>query len=147
MSALRAELNQRRLRGGQRLPKKLLSRVLREIAKEVPKTKGKTVSIAFISPREMRTLNHTYRGKDAMTDVLSFPLEAEEVAGEVLISYKQAKRQAAQMGHTTRDELVFLIVHGVLHVFGYDHETPKDAQHMFPLQTKILKRLGVNPRI
>jgi probable rRNA maturation factor len=90
----------------------------------------------------MRALNKQWRGHDYVTDVLSF-----ESTNEILLCYPQAVRQAKEMGHSTRDELVFLIVHGVLHTFGFDHVEPKDAKKMFPRQARILTKLGVNPRI
>lgn len=95
----------------------------------------------------MRQLNRTWRGKDKVTDVLSFKLDEGPLKGEILLSYEQAARQAKQMNHSTQDELCFLIVHGVLHLWGYDHEDPKDAKKMFPLQEKILKSLKIDPRL
>ncbi len=89
----------------------------------------------------MRRLNKQWRGNDRVTDVLSFE------SGEILINYDQAKRQAIELKHSTRDEVIFLLVHGVLHVYGYDHEKPSDAKKMFPLQTKILTKLGIDPRL
>lgn len=142
---LRAELNQSRLKGGQRLPRAVLAKVHRAIAKQ-KKQKGE-YSIAFLSDAEMRKLNKAYRGKDCVTDVLAFPSKEPGYLGEVLISYAQAKRQAKQMGHSTRDEIVFLLVHGILHLFGHDHIKPADAKKMFPLQTKILTSLGIDPRL
>lgn len=139
---IRAELNQSLLRGGQRLPRRVLERTLAACADALRLRRDVDLSIAFVGERDMRRLNKEWRGKDKVTDVLSF----EEV-GEILISYAQARRQAREMGHGVRDEVVFLIVHGVLHTFGYDHVKPADANRMFPLQTKILTRLGVDPRI
>lgn len=142
MALIRAELNQSLLRGGQRLPRRVLERALKACGEALGGKGTHELSVAFVSESEMRRLNKQWRGKDKVTDVLSF-----EDVGEILICYPQARRQAAELGHSTRDELVFLLVHGVLHVFGYDHERPSDAKRMFPLQTKILTRLGVDPRI
>ncbi len=151
MALIRAELNQSLLKGGQRLPRRVLERALKACGDALGGKGTYELSVAFVSEPEMRRLNRQWRGKDKVTDVLSFELEGEgersKKQGEVLISYEQAKRQAAELGHSTRDEQVFLLVHGVLHVFGYDHERPSDAKRMFPLQTKILTRLGVDPRI
>lgn len=105
------------------------------------------VSIGFVSAARMREFNRAWRGKDKVTDVLSFELGEGSLKGEILLSYEQAALQAKQMKHSVRDELYFLIVHGVLHLWGYDHEDPKDAKKMFPLQKKILKSLKINPRI
>ena len=95
----------------------------------------------------MRKLNRTWRGRDRVTDVLSFVLDEGPLKGEIVLSYKQAVRQAKEMGHSTRDELLFLIVHGILHLWGYDHEVPQDAKKMFSLQEQILKNLKIDPRL
>ena len=67
----------------------------------------------------------------------------EPFIGEVLICYARARLQAREHGYATREEIMILLVHGTLHMLGYDHETPKDAKRMFPLQSRILKRLGI----
>lgn len=140
---IRVEMNQSRLRGGQRLPKSVLDKTLRSVSKALGGPKS-VISVAFISSAQMRKLNRTCRRKDKVTDVLSFELDEGPLKGEVLISYEQAKRQAKEAGHSTRDEIVFLLVHGILHVFGYDHIKPSDKKKMFPLQEKILDSLGID---
>lgn len=142
MALITAELNQSLLKGGERVPLRLFERALKECERSLRPKKKMPLSVAFIGEREMRGLNREWRGKDKATDVLSFG-----DVGEILICYAVAKRQAAERGHSTRDEVVFLLVHGVLHVFGFDHESPSDARRMFPLQTKILERLGVDPSL
>ncbi|MBI4437939.1 rRNA maturation RNase YbeY [Candidatus Uhrbacteria bacterium] len=144
---IRAELNQSQLRGGQRLPARLVARTLREVERELRLKKDVAFSVAFVSPAQMRKLNRAWRGKDRVTDVLSFELAGEQTFGEVLISYDQARRQARERGAGAREEVLFLLVHGILHLFGYDHERSKDAKRMFPLQAKILTRLGIDPRL
>ncbi len=138
------QVNQQILRGGQRYPKERLARVLREVERVVGR-RSYEISIAFVSPRQMRLANRRYRGKDRVTDVLSFALT--EQSGELLLSYDQAKKQAKEMPHSVRDEITFLIVHGILHLFGHDHERAKDAKKMFALQEKILTNVGVDPRL
>ncbi len=97
------------------------------------------ITLSFITDGEIQRLNRMYRKKDSVTDVLSFsyahqkPKEGE-LLGEVVISFEQAKRQAEDI----ELELLDLIIHGILHVLGYDHETPADAAIMLPLQDKIL---------
>ncbi|HEY9421121.1 MAG TPA: rRNA maturation RNase YbeY [Thermoanaerobaculia bacterium] len=76
----------------------------------------------FVSDREMRRVNREFRGKDKTTDVLSFPGE-EGHLGDVMISVPMARRQAAEAGHGVDRELKVLLLHGVLHCMGYDHET------------------------
>ena len=80
------------------------------------------IAISYVSDGEIKRLNRIYRGKDEVTDVLSF-------------SYLEA------MEGDLRLELVDLVVHGVLHVLGYDHERPEDAEVMFPLQDKVVSRV------
>jgi probable rRNA maturation factor len=83
------------------------------------------VEVLLAGDRTLRRLNRTYRGKDKATDVLSFPA-AEELAGayggDLAISLDTAKRQAAEHGHTLRDEVRVLLLHGLLHLSGMDHE-------------------------
>jgi probable rRNA maturation factor len=89
----------------------------------------------------MRALNFQYRKTDRPTDVLAFPGVLADI-GDVVLCLAVAKRQAKEYGGTIREELQRLTVHGVLHLFGYDHETnAKDAKRMFALQEKILRRL------
>ncbi len=142
-----AELNQTRLRGGQRLPLRVVKRALAAVAKELGVKERLQVSIAFVDKKTMKKLNKAYRGKDKITDVLSFALDEEGVLGELILSYEQAALQAKDMKHSTRNELIFLIVHGMLHLFGHDHMRPAEAKRMFAHQTAILKKLKVNPRI
>lgn len=141
------ELNQERLIGGRRFPASRLMEIEKEVSRALKVTSKKQISAAFISEKEMIKLNWQFRGKKGVTDVLSFTLDQPDSFGEILLSYEQAARQAKEMKHSVRDEITFLLVHGLLHVFGHDHETEKDAKKMFPLQTKILETLGVDPRI
>ncbi|MEK7451914.1 MAG: rRNA maturation RNase YbeY [Patescibacteria group bacterium] len=141
------ELNQSRLKGGMCLPKTILDRTCKHVAKYLSLKQPRRISVAFVSEKEMRKWNLHYRGIDRVTDVLSFTFDEQDVYGEILLSYEQAKRQAKMLKHSVREELVFLLVHGLLHVFGYDHVRPTDAKKMFPLQTKILTSLDVDPHI
>lgn len=97
------------------------------------------IAVSYISDDEIRRLNRMYRGKDAVTDVLSFasgfPEQSHEL-GDVLISYDQAVRQAEN--GDVELECTDLVVHGILHVLGYDHERAEDAERMFPLQDRIV---------
>lgn len=144
---IEVELNQQLLRGGQRIPRAVLQSVLVAVSRELGVKSRKQVSVVFVPPRTMKQLNKSYRGKDYVTDVLSFSLGDDPLFGELVLSYDQAKKQAAEQKHSVRDELVFLIVHGMLHLFGYDHERPSDARVMFPIQERLLKKLHVNPAL
>ena len=82
------------------------------------------VDVLLCSDAEIKRLNKAYRGKNKATDVLSFPAseEAEGIAGDLAVSLETAARQAAEHGHTLRDEVRVLLLHGLLHLAGEDHE-------------------------
>lgn len=107
------------------------------------------VGVVFVADKEMFSLNTAYRGKRKTTDVLSFGNDGswkgeggDGLLGDIVISMPQIRRQAAEAKKPVRDELAMMLVHGVLHLMGYDHETVKDEKKMFPLQKRILKKLG-----
>jgi len=108
---------------------------------------GKTFSVAFISNERMKQLNSTFRGKDAATDVLSFPFEAQpfepesDEIGDIVISAEQAQKQATENGLTLEGEIKQLILHGVLHLCGYDHET--DDGEMNARELELRDELGI----
>jgi probable rRNA maturation factor len=82
------------------------------------------VNIVVTSNSEMKDLNTRFRGKDEPTDVLSFPCAGMDgLAGEIAISLELAKENAGQLGHSVKDEIKILILHGMLHLAGYDHES------------------------
>lgn len=114
----------------------------------VSEAKGKTFTLAFVSDRRMCALNKQFRGKDATTDVLSFPFEADEFEpdennlGDIVVSLEQAKKQAAENNLALELEIKQLILHGVLHLCGYDHES--DAGEMNELEIKLRDKLEIN---
>lgn len=79
------------------------------------------LSIAIVSDRRMRALNRQFRGKNKVTDVLSFPAESRGFLGDIVIAGGVSKRQAREAGHSTQTELRVLALHGLLHLLGYDH--------------------------
>jgi probable rRNA maturation factor len=93
-----------------------------------------SLGVRFVGDREMRRTNRQFRGQDRTTDVLSFPGE-EGHLGDVLISVPTARRQAAAAGHGVDRELKTLLLHGVLHCLGYDHET--DQGEMERLERRL----------
>jgi probable rRNA maturation factor len=123
---------------------------------------GAELSLVLVSDRRMRALNRRYRKKDRPTDVLAFPLGGQiyfpprkinlspillssppMLLGDVVISMETAKRQASEFGHRLPEELRRLLVHGVLHLLGYDHEQgPRDAALMARKEKAILKTIG-----
>lgn len=108
------------------------------------------LSVSLVGDSEIRELNRTYRGKDRPTDVLSFPLAApsdpsggERLLGDVVISVETARRQAANYDATLEDELKRLLVHGVLHVLGHDHEEAPERETMKKEERRIAAALGM----
>ena len=107
------------------------------------------VSIAFVDDAEMKSLNRKYRAKNKTTDVLTFPADdtyadPEELGrplGDIVISLEQAKRQAAEQRHSLATEVRYLILHGVIHALGYDHET--DEGEMNALEMKVRGKVGL----
>jgi|ERR1043166_513470 probable rRNA maturation factor len=106
------------------------------------------VTIAFVSDRAMRELNRLWRHKPGTTDVLSFPATQDlfEMAegpnlGDVVISVEQAARQAKEHGLTLEQEIAQLILHGLIHLCGYDHAT--DKGEMDRLEIRLRKKLGI----
>lgn len=142
------ELNQGKLKDGEHYPLTQLSKIAKVVEDFFRVKHPSVVSIAFVSEKEIRKLNNHYRGKDSVTDVLSFEMDKDgSEIGELILCYKQAKRQAKEMQHSVIDEISFLIVHGLLHLFGEDHEKESKAKKMFKKQTAILNTLGIDPRI
>ena len=119
-----------------------------ERALKVVPAGGAGVTVVFVSDGAMRELNRRWRGKRGTTDVLSFPAGQEEFEkgdgaslGDVVISMEQAARQAAEHGLEFENEVEQLILHGLLHLCGYDHET--DGGEMNALELRLRRRLGV----
>ncbi|HEY5445794.1 MAG TPA: rRNA maturation RNase YbeY [Pyrinomonadaceae bacterium] len=98
-----------------------------------------SVTIAFVSDSKIRTLNKTFRGIDKPTDVLSFPAEEGNELGDIAISVETAARQAKENGLTLTGEIAQLILHGLLHLSGYDHET--DNGEMNKEELRLRKKL------
>ena len=133
------------------------------IAKEIPEAAGKNFSIAFIPDQRMKQLNEMFRGINSTTDVLSFPHWPDEFEsksdafthsstetpegitltflGDIVISVEQAQKQAAENGLTLENEIRQLILHGLLHLCGYDHET--DNGEMNVRELELREKLGI----
>lgn len=142
-------------------------RVVQTALATEPGLKGQVeVGVVIADDAQVRRLNRRYRGVDHTTDVLAFsfahqghyegegrPPEVEEVPfprpdphllplGEVVVSYPQAERQAREAGHTVEEELALLLVHGTLHLLGYDHATEAEEQRMKAREREALQALG-----
>jgi probable rRNA maturation factor len=127
---------------GKRVPTRPLKKIAQAILDSVGR-KDADLSLALVGNAEMRRLNAAYRKKDYPTDVLSFPIDgapssAGRLLGDVVISVEKAREQATQRGGTEHDEIVTLLIHGIVHLLGYDHErSAKDARAMKRLENKI----------
>jgi probable rRNA maturation factor len=112
-----------------------------EAARKAARLKG-GFTILLAGDKKLRALNQNFRGKDKPTNVLSFP-GANGYAGDIALAYGVTKKEAKAAGKTVADHATHLVVHGVLHLAGHDHERPKQARAMEGLEVKILGRLGV----
>lgn len=107
------------------------------------------VSFSVVDEDEIQDLNRDYRGVDAVTDVLSFPLFSREeledgaILGDIVICSQRAREQANDFGHSYEREIVYLSVHSLLHLLGYDHEEEEDKAEMRALEKEVMKRLGI----
>lgn len=113
------------------------------------------VSISFVSDEEIHELNRFYRHVDRPTDVLSFALneggddlelpdEVTEPLGDIVLSLPTAVRQSMDYGHSLRREVAFLLVHGFLHLLGFDHQESDAEQEMTSIQELVLSSLGLS---
>lgn len=108
------------------------------------------VSLSFVSKEEIRKLNSHYRGIDRVTDVLSFPQyedlngipqTGEIPLGDVVICIEQARDQAEEFGHSLEREIVYLFIHSICHLLGYDHMEEGDRQRMRKKEEHIMKQI------
>ena len=111
------------------------------LAKIAPAAAKGDVSVAIVSDRRMRALNRQFRGKDKVTDVLSFPSDERGFMGDIVIASGVAKRQAKAAGHSVQTEIRVLALHGLLHLLGYDHE--HDGGTMARVEAKLRKKAGL----
>ncbi len=115
------------------------------------KVENSVFSIVFVDEGKIREINRDYRGKDSVTDVISFALEdvhdefsvGLRVLGDIFVCIPRMKEQAKSYGHSEKRELSFLIVHGMLHLLGYDHMKKEDEKIMFQKQDDILEHIGI----
>jgi probable rRNA maturation factor len=133
----------------------LFKKVLEAVLQAEGETGKVEVSLVLVDDKKIQELNRDYRGIDRPTDVLSFPLrEAVEdegpkvsvdewLLGDIVVSMETALRQAEEYGHSLERELGFLIVHGCLHLLGYDHQREEERQVMREKEEAILTSLGL----
>ena len=129
-----------------------------ELAGEIYGVENSEVSVTLTNDQRIHELNLQYRGIDRPTDVLSFAFrdsdepeifsdadsDQPEILGDIIISIDRAKSQAEEFGHSIRREIVFLTVHGILHLLGYDHMEETDRLEMESEQKFMMERLGIS---
>jgi len=141
-----------------------LQEILRQAVAEVLLLEGSRqdaeIGLLLTNNKAIRELNKTYREIDSPTDVLSFALQEkgrdepeifwddlsdgeDNALGDIVISVERAREQAGDYGHSFRRELVYLAVHGTLHLLGYDHETQQEKKKMREMEEQVLKRLDL----
>jgi probable rRNA maturation factor len=142
---IKIEINQR---VGKKINEEWLNKIIARTLGTVG-IKNAEVSLAVVGGEDIKKLNRAYRGKDCVTDVLSFVYQAPDkkrktpLIGEIIICYPQAAKQAGKRGHRVAEEIKMLLIHGALHLAGYDHEKNfKEAKVMEDLQNKMVKLLN-----
>jgi probable rRNA maturation factor len=121
------------------------------VRRELASVSGYVIAVHLVGDDTIRALNRDHRSKDAVTDVLSFPLWSTEFVvppdvpvnlGDVVVCFPRAVEQAREYGHSVEREVAYLVAHGVLHILGYDHEEPADFEVMRSLEEEALRPLG-----
>ena len=126
-----------------------IKRVMSAAARVMPRYAYSEISVAFVTGSVSRRLNRQYRRIDRPTDVLSFSERDSRIGmsrqrgyiGEIIIAMPHTARQARRLGHTLRHEITILLIHGFLHLVGYDHLRRADAQRMNRLELRILRQI------
>lgn len=101
------------------------------------------LTLLLTTDSRVKKLNRAFRSKDAATNVLSFPAGLDSYLGDVAIAYGVTAREAKASGKSVADHAVHLAVHGVLHLLGYDHTTPRKASIMEPMEVRVLKTMKI----
>lgn len=118
---------------------------------ELEPDEGGAVSLLFTGDAEIQVLNREWRGRDKPTNVLSFPApemlnpgDELQPLGDIIVAHETVAREAAEEGKQFDHHLTHLIVHGFLHIMGYDHETDEEAEEMEELERKALQTLAIH---
>ncbi|MFH0814600.1 MAG: rRNA maturation RNase YbeY [Candidatus Falkowbacteria bacterium] len=131
-----------------KVDKKLLEGIIQICQKVLKIRKNQEISLAFVTPAVIKKMNLAYRGKNEVTDVLSFAGENNSTLGEIIICLARAKQQALaasrvrgqakQSDRAMKSEVAKLLIHGYLHLLGHDHKTLSDARTMEQLERRIM---------
>lgn len=135
------------------LDEPLLVAAAQQVLNQHPQRAGQPseLTVVIVTDAEIADLNEQFRGVDAPTDVLSFPADAPPIRiegephywGDIVIAYPYAAEQAQREGHTLMDSLRLLVVHGTLHLLGYDHDSAEQRAAMWAAQADSLRALGI----
>jgi probable rRNA maturation factor len=137
---------------GQAVVEKMVSAATLCVEEEGINPDNVVVSVTFVDEEEIHSLNKQYRGVDRVTDVLSFPQfddlndlpeEGDVCLGDVVICPEQALLQADDFGHSPERELLYLLVHSIFHLLGYDHMEENDKSEMRVKEELIMSRIGI----
>jgi len=125
---------------------------LRKVASKLLKNEDKEISIVLVDKKKIRQLNKKFRREDKSTDVLAFPLGGEfistrDLLGEVIISVESAQKEAKKRNHSLKEEIVLLLIHGILHLKGYDDKRKEEKELMRKKEREILISLGIREDI
>ena len=134
----------------------LIRKAIKQVGRMCRPAAASEVNVVVVDARDIREFNYVYRGKDQVTDVLSFAItetrddeplyespEPDNMLGDILICMERVLAQAEEYGHTLQRELAFLTVHGMLHLLGYDHEDENERLLMRSLEDKLMQGLGL----
>ena len=122
-----------------------VERLVRKVARAAVGRRNTSLTVALADDRRVRALNARHRRKNKPTNVLSYPSGEREFLGDVVLARQTVWREARSQGKTPADHVAHLVVHGTLHLLGYDHETgDADAERMEALERRILKKLGIS---
>ena len=129
-----------------KVPPALIRKVVRLAGKDT--WAGATISVSLLDHEEMVELNRRFTGRDGDTDVLAFPLEderesEERVVGEIVVCASRAEREARARNVEPAEELLLYVVHGAVHLLGYDDHSAADKRRMYAREEEILQRAGV----
>lgn len=122
-----------------------------EFALKYQKVENAIFNIIIVDEEEIHKINREYRGKDSVTDVISFALEDDKifvetdfrVLGDIYVCIEKVKSQAEEYGHSFKRELAYLTIHGLLHLLGYDHMTSEEEKIMNEVEEMILNEYGI----
>lgn len=127
-----------------RIPRCLITKTLKQAASYL-KIKTSDLSVVFVNQGLIKKLNAAYRRRNSATDILSFVYDSskDNLSGEIVICYPLAVQHAKKYGHSINQEISKLLIHGLLHLIGYNHQNKKQTDNMEKLENKIINKLKI----